>query len=116
MVDKNHIDNTNYLISPFILIAKQIIMSSLNTDVSEKEAHIAYLEARIAENNARTAEIEARTAEIEARTAEIEARTAEIEARIAVLKKIQTALDETERKAKLLLPQGCSQAARTGFF
>ena len=102
MVDKNHIDNTNYLISPFILIAKQIIMSSLNTNVSEKEAH--------------DAEIEARIAEAEARIAYLEARIAENDARIAVLKKIQTALDEEERKANLLLPQGCSQAARAGFF
>ena len=63
-------------------------MSSLNTNVSEIEAHDAEIEARIAENNAR----------------------------IAMLKKIHAALDEEERKANLLLPQGCSQAARAVFF
>ncbi len=76
-------------------------MSSLNTNVSEIEAHDAEIEARIAENNVRIAYLEARIAENNAR--------------IAMLKKIHAALDE-ERKANLLLPQGCSQAARAVFF
>jgi prefoldin subunit 5 len=73
-------------------------MSSLNTSVSEKEAQEAHI------------------ANLEAHIADLEARIAKNNARIAELKKIHAALNETERKANLLLPQGCSQAARAGFF
>ena len=96
MADKNHIDDMDNLISPFIV---QITMSSLSTNV-------------VAETEASNVEIDARITELQnetARITELRNEIASVKAETEVLKMKNTILREVIRRLDMIIPTSCSQ-------